>query len=279
MIYELKDLKLYYMIEGEGVPILMLHGRPTDHHAMVGAFEPIFSDRNDWQRIYIDLPGMGATQGGSWINGNKDIVEVLLSFIDEVLGKQPFAIAGFSYGGYLTRGLLHLRASQTVGALLLVPAMEAGEERNAPENAAYFGDETALFDRYPQPFADQFKQITMVHEAAVIDRMGEILQGLQAADHEFNRRIEENYTLPYPLEHSPANYDRPMLILTGKQDIVTGFETANEWHKQFPHATFVCLDRAGHGLHMEQPTLFNALVNDWLNRMEESMQQIGRNKR
>ena len=271
MIYEFKDLKLHYKVEGEGVPIVMLHGRPTDHHAMVGAFEPIFAGKIGWQRIYVDLPGMGATTGGSWIKGNEEIIEVLINFIDAILGERQFALAGFSYGGYLTRGLLHLRAAQTVGALLLVPAMEAAEKRITPTQATYFGGETALFDRYPQPFADQFKQITMVHEAPVIERMGEILQGLQAADHEFNSRISENYTLPYALEHSPADYERPMLILTGKQDIVTGFDSANEWHKQFPRATFVALDRAGHGLHMEQPALFNALVDDWLNRMAESM--------
>ncbi len=269
MIFEHNDLQLYYTIEGKGTPILMLHGRPTDHRSMKGAFEPVFAERDGWQRVYVDLPGMGKTRGGSSIANNSDVVDVLVAFADALFGEQPFAVAGFSYGGYLMRGILHLRSEKTVGALLLVPSMNAPAKRVVPESATYFGNDTALFDRFPKPLADQFKMVTVVHEAAVIDRTQEISAGLMLADHEFSQRLSRQYALPYDLTHSPQNYHRPMLILTGKQDIVTGFATANEWHTQFPRATFVALDRAGHGLHMEQPVLFNALVHDWLDRMEE----------
>ena len=37
----------------------------------------------------------------------------------------------------------------------------------------------------------------------------------------------------------------------------------------FPCATFAVLDRAGHLLEAEQPTLRTALVNEWLGRVEE----------
>jgi hypothetical protein len=34
--------------------------------------------------------------------------------------------------------------------------------------------------------------------------------------------------------------------------------------------TFAVLDKAGHDLQIEQEKLFNALVNEWLDRVEES---------
>jgi len=37
----------------------------------------------------------------------------------------------------------------------------------------------------------------------------------------------------------------------------------------YPRASFVVLDRAGHALSVEQKTLFRALVNEWLDRVEE----------
>jgi len=40
--------------------------------------------------------------------------------------------------------------------------------------------------------------------------------------------------------------------------------------ENYPRATFVVLDRAGHMLYIEQENLFNALVNEWLDRVEES---------
>jgi len=41
--------------------------------------------------------------------------------------------------------------------------------------------------------------------------------------------------------------------------------------ENYPRGTFVVLDRAGHGLEVEQETLFRALANEWLDRLEESI--------
>jgi hypothetical protein len=37
----------------------------------------------------------------------------------------------------------------------------------------------------------------------------------------------------------------------------------------YPRASFAVLDRAGHALAVEQKPLFRALVNEWLDRVEE----------
>jgi pimeloyl-ACP methyl ester carboxylesterase len=59
-------------------------------------------------------------------------------------------------------------------------------------------------------------------------------------------------------------------MLTGRQDSSVGYRDAWTILENYPRATFVVLDRAGHGLYIEQEGLFNALVNDWLDRVEES---------
>jgi hypothetical protein len=38
----------------------------------------------------------------------------------------------------------------------------------------------------------------------------------------------------------------------------------------FPRATLAVLDRAGHVLGVEQEALFQALINEWLDRVEEA---------
>lgn len=38
----------------------------------------------------------------------------------------------------------------------------------------------------------------------------------------------------------------------------------------YPRASFAVLDRAGHSLHLEQRGLFEALVGEWLDRVEEA---------
>ncbi|WP_420644633.1 alpha/beta fold hydrolase [Candidatus Leptofilum sp.] len=270
MKFHLKDLSLHYCVEGEGVPVLMLHGRPTDHEAMVAAFEPIYGTRTGFQRIYVDLPGMGLTRGGSWINSNDDVLEVMLAFVNEVIGERPFLLTGFSYGGYIARGILHKRPGQVAGMLLLVPAMGRGAERLLPEHRI-FGQDTAHFAQYPQPFADMFASILVVHEEAVIARQGEILGGLQKADQAKMALLGENYQFSFQVDELPEPYEKPVLIVTGKFDSVTGYEQAGELAKRYPRATYIVLDRAGHGAHMEQPVLFNLLTHEWLDRVEESL--------
>jgi hypothetical protein len=39
----------------------------------------------------------------------------------------------------------------------------------------------------------------------------------------------------------------------------------------YSRGTFAVLDRAGHGLEVEQEKVFNCLVNEWLDRVEENM--------
>ncbi|SDC74660.1 alpha/beta fold hydrolase, partial [Shouchella lonarensis] len=37
---------------------------------------------------------------------------------------------------------------------------------------------------------------------------------------------------------------------------------------KYPRSTFAVLDIAGHNLQIEQPQLFHALINEWLDRIE-----------
>lgn len=102
----IRGVQLYFESMDEGLPIITLHGFPTDHRAMKGMLEPIFAKRTGYRRLYLDLPGMGKSQSADWITGTDQVLETITHFIDEVIPDEPFLIAGQSYGGYLARGLL-----------------------------------------------------------------------------------------------------------------------------------------------------------------------------
>lgn len=44
----------------------MLHGYSPDHRLMAGCMEPIFNKKSNYKRVYIDLPGMGKSYGGTY---------------------------------------------------------------------------------------------------------------------------------------------------------------------------------------------------------------------
>ena len=102
MEYEIQGIPIHYETIGDGRPFLMLHGGYVDHRHMVDDFEPIFAQHSNWKRIYPDLPGDGRTPAPDWLVKHDQVLDIALDFIDHVVGKQPFAVAGVSRGGYLT---------------------------------------------------------------------------------------------------------------------------------------------------------------------------------
>ncbi len=97
----------------------------------------------------------------------------------------------------------------------------------------------------------------------------EVLPGLKQADAEFlSRFAAEGYAFSFPVDQG-VRYEKPTLILTGRQDDCVGYQDAWQLLEQYPRATFAVLDRAGHNAQIEQPELFDALLKEWLSRVQE----------
>ncbi|MFD1773764.1 alpha/beta fold hydrolase [Paenibacillus rhizophilus] len=47
-------------------------------------------------------------------------------------------------------------------------------------------------------------------------------------------------------------------------------QDASNLFDKYTRTSFAVLDRAGHNLQIEQPGLFNALMHEWLDRVEEN---------
>ena len=130
MYRKIHDLEVYCEIVGEGKPIVMIHGMGVDHRTMKGCMEPVFQNRRDeWQRIYFDLPGMGKTNGVDWIKSSDGMLGFVLAFIDQVRPEEPFLVVGESYGGYLVRGVIRERPKDVDGMLLICPMVVADDEQ------------------------------------------------------------------------------------------------------------------------------------------------------
>ncbi|MCB0096081.1 MAG: alpha/beta hydrolase [Caldilineaceae bacterium] len=275
MWYELDDLKMYYEVHGEGQPVLLLHGSPADHRMMVSALEPIFQERESWQRIYVDLPGMGQTTGGSWLQSNDDVLAVLVQFMDDVYPDQRFLVIGESYGAYLARGLLHEKHAQIDGLFLLAPSVADHPEARilAPHMTIVSNPEGLA--QFPSPFDQFFASTLVVQDDAVLAQMQDIVDGILSSDEETLSRIRQRHGFSFAADVLSEPFAKPVLILTGKQDSIVGYEQAGDLLQYYPRATYAVLDRAGHGVNMEQPVIYTLLVNEWLDRVAEEQASAG----
>jgi pimeloyl-ACP methyl ester carboxylesterase len=88
------------------------------------------------------------------------------------------------------------------------------------------------------------------------------------------RHVAEHITLvrePAVFKDMPTPYEKPVLIITGRHDSITGYADPFTLTSVFRRTTYVTLDRAGHGVQIEQPAFVQALISEWLRRVAEYM--------
>jgi pimeloyl-ACP methyl ester carboxylesterase len=258
-----------YEIHGAGWPIIMLHGFAVDRHSMIGCMEPVFADRPGWQRIYLDLPGMGETPPASNLSSTDALRDMVLSFADQIIPGQRFAIAGKSYGGYLARGVVSRRPERVDGAAFICPAVIADREaRDVPELTVITRDE-AVLESLSKEELDEFTPYFSVQDGRTWARFArEFLPGVRRADLRGLAALSQQY----PFSESPEvqDFPQPVLWLMGRQDANVGYRDAWPLLESFPRASFAVLDRAAHNLEIEQDALFEALIGEWLDRVAEA---------
>jgi pimeloyl-ACP methyl ester carboxylesterase len=96
----------------------------------------------------------------------------------------------------------------------------------------------------------------------------EIDDAVAKADEDSVARIEANYAGSFLLVPSAGLFERPALVIVGRQDSVIGFNDRWRVFGQWPRTTFAVLDRGGHGPSIELQALHDALVGDWIDRIE-----------
>ena len=269
---KLDNITIHYQAFGEGKSILMLHGAPLDHRALFGCMEPIFKNREGWLRIYPDLPGMGRTKRVDWITSEDQMLEVALEFIDRVIPGQSFTLVGHSYAGYLARGIIYHRRQAVNGFFLLVPWITYDWKHRSVLEKVTLVQDPALLAKSDPGEAEAFAFAAVVQNQKNWERFrSEWLPGILAHDPQFFAQLLEHSAFSFDVDALSEPFVQPTLILAGKQDHVSGYRSQWDILGNYLRATFVVLDRAGHRLQIEQEELFNALVDEWLDRVEESM--------
>jgi putative sterol carrier protein len=193
------------------------------------------------------------------------MVDALLEFMEAVAPGEQFAVTGASWGAYVALGLLHRSQKQLAGLMLDIPGLgrlpvdppAKQVVRHDPEFAA------AL-----QPGEEWMGYILVVQTRSMVDKLRALMEYWTPLDPDFAPTLQgksfsfDALTLPEP-------FLAPTLFVTGRQDHLAGYKDAWSILDNFPRGTFAVLDRAGHLLDLEQPVLQKALINEWLDRVEE----------
>jgi len=273
---DVDDTSVYYEIVGDGRPIVFLHGWSMDLRVEASDYEPIFGQRPGWQRIYLDLPGMGRTTAGPSIIDQDRILAVVLGFIDQVLPRQRFVLSGTSAGAYLARGVVRDRADALDGLLLRVPCIIADDaRRTVPSFQPLIEDQQLIAGLDPIDKAGLGD--VLVQQPSYIDAQRHKLQTRIRPAEQAAGRISHDiradparYGFSFDVDALAVPFQAPTLIMAGRQDTSVGYRDAWSILENYLRATFAVLDRADHGWPLDNIRLLHALVNDWLDRIEEA---------
>ncbi|KZF21255.1 alpha/beta-hydrolase [Xylona heveae TC161] len=271
---------------GGGLPVLIIHGWQLAGTVEEADFEPIFSKTPGLRRIYVDLPGMGTTPA----NNVKDLDDMylrLVQFIDSRLGSSSrFLLVGSSCGGYLARAIAQKYSEQVDGLLLRVPLIEPNDSMRdldafspvvantqlmssgiSAEDRNLLGNVLVQTPAYVKALKAKYKEV--------------YLPAMKTADMKLLDAIRadpQRYQLSFSLDDDNNNNERtaitakflaPTLIVCGRHDQSVGYRDSLRLLELYPRSTYVVLDRATHGLPVDETGVFEALVRDWIVRVHE----------
>ena len=240
---------MYYESFGEGRPIIFLPGWGGDNGEGRDIHEPLFEGRPGWRRIYVDPPGTGKSPADPSITDQDGMLAAILALIDELVGDERFALAGTSAGALHGRGIVKRDPSRVLGLLLRVPGIVVDRTKRTLPTDEYLV-------RTPEWQDKDRRYYDAVDSIADLDFLG---------------RIQADVST-YGLSEDPAaRFEGPTLIVTGRQDTITGYADAWSILDDYPRATYAVLDQQDHGLPVRRLTAYRALVDDWLDRVEEHL--------
>lgn len=256
-----------YQIIGHGMPIIFLHGLFLDKRSTKNFFEKD-NTLAQFQRIYVDLPGMGNSLSTPEATTDA-IFKKLLSFIDYVVGTQGFVIYGHSYGGYLAQAIAYHYQNQVNGLFLTCPVAIADKElRLVEKHKNEFIGKVHHSDN--ETFYDDFESMNvLISQSRWVAYQNLILPGLNKADANFLKRLQENsYAISFEEKLQYLGPDTKIQLVLGRHDHVVGYKQQLNKFINNEKSNVTLLASAGHNVMIDQPKYVYGLFDNFLNTLE-----------
>ncbi|MBR0668997.1 alpha/beta hydrolase [Roseomonas hellenica] len=263
--------------EGRGRDIIFIHGWMMDHRDEVRTYEPIFAGAAGWRRHYFDLPGMGRSPARPDIRDMDGMLAALLEAIDALIGGGRFLLAGTSAGGYLARGVVARLSARIDGLLLRAPLVIPPDGWRDVDPVSPILSDAAALGAVPEAERAALGEV-LVQTPAYIRALREkicdaVAPASALADAAFLSPIRQDacrYSFSFDPDAVRVLFPGPSLVVAGRHDDSVGYRDAWRLAGKLPRSTYAVIDRAEHGLPIDQQDLFAALVRDWLARVAEA---------
>lgn len=258
--------RISHTTRGDGVPLVMIHGYTVDHRVLL-PLEPVFDSHPCYRRIYLDLPGHGDSPRLPGPTSALTVTEAVIEWIGDVVGDQPFAVIGQSFGGQIARAVTARFGPQVLGSALLVPVVRWGEDRTLPPETIIERDDVFLAS-LPLAEREMFAHVVTRLDRPLWKQLEEyLLPGWRVHDRGAAAGLEDDFLLPRWPEQEAPPHQGPHLLVTGRQDALVGWQDQLALLPHYPHMTAAIIDGVGHNPQIETPDIVHDLVGRWLDAL------------
>jgi 3-oxoadipate enol-lactonase len=249
---------LTFTDEGQGLPLVLLHGFPLDKHMWDAQVAELSTH---WRVIAPDLRGFGQSrsQGPFSIADLANDVHITLS----QLAALPCVLAGLSMGGYVALAFARKYLGELRG-LILVDTKAEGDTPEQREARAKLID--LARKQGSKPVADQMLPKLVAEDvpkmrpaiAAAVRRMAEACPP-NTIEHALAAMRDRPDQSPYL-----ASINVPTLIIVGDVDAITPPPVAQKMQQAIPKSELVIIKGSGHMSTMEQPAQVNQAITRFM---------------
>lgn len=253
---EVEGHSIAYDQQGEGPPLVLLHGWPTNSREWRAQLDGL---ADEFQVVAWNAPGAGPSSDPPEDFGLPDWADVLAAFV-QALGLQRVHVGGLSWGAGLALEL-YRRHPTLVRSLILVGAY-AGWAGSLP--AATVEQRLQLMERNSQlPHGDWAPALirTLVADDApteITDELASIIAELHPAATRTALRAFAEADLRDVL----SQVDVPTLIVNGERDVRAPRSVWEPLYNAVPGADLVLIPDVGHMVDMEAPDRLNDEIRE-----------------
>lgn len=255
---EVGSHRIAYQQQGEGPPLVLLHGWPTNSRDWRRQLDAL---SDEFTVVAWDAPGAGRSSDPPDTFRLADWADCLAGFIEALSLERPH-VAGFSWGGGLALELFN-RHPAAVRTLVLAGAY-AGWGGSLPAEVAE--QRLALMVRNSElPPAEWAPALipTLVSDEAgaeVTDELASIIAEFHPAAMEVALRAFTEADLRDVL----PRIDVPTLLIYGEQDVRAPQDVREPLHSGIAGSELVLVPGAGHAVNTEAAARFNSEVRAFL---------------
>ena len=271
---KIRDTSLYVEVDGQGPPLLLMHGGPGLDHVSLTPFREL-ADRHTL--VFYDHRCNGRSIGAPLTSMTWDNLTADAEALRDKLGFERWAVLGHSFGGNVALEYV-LRYPARVSQLILLDT--AGDVRWSQENAAEI-----LAGRGFSPATVSVARRFYSGRIAPRDFVRASMRLMPAYDHRFSllrlgramvaggwraQMRPEALIIGGQMMRGWNVMDRlgeigvPTLVAAGRDDFLFPPESQALLAAGIPNARLRIIERAGHNPQMERPAETLAAVSDFL---------------